>query len=52
MFQTDAIIESKFDVHQKCRGRRRLSYRLRSILNPLSELRAKLKINLLLKEMY
>ena len=27
IFQTYAILESKFDVYQKCRGQRRLSYR-------------------------
>ena len=44
IFQTDATIESNFDVQQKCRGQIYLSYRWRSILNPLSEFRVKLKI--------
>ena len=26
IFRTDATIESKFDVHRKCRARRALSY--------------------------
>ena len=44
MFENDAIIESKFDVHHNVRGRRRLSYRWTLIINPLSEFRENLKI--------
>ena len=44
IFQTDATIESNFDVQQKCIGQIRLSYRWWSILNPFSEVRVKLKI--------
>ena len=44
IFQTDATIGCKFDVQQCCRAPRALSYHIRTILNPSSELREKLKL--------
>ena len=44
MFQTDAIIESKIDIHRKCRAKRALSYFWRPFWNSLSEFWEKLKI--------
>ena len=44
IFQIDATIKCKFNVHQSCRAPRTLSYRLRAFLNPLREFREKLKI--------
>ena len=44
MFQIDATIQSKFDVHATCRARRARSYSWRQIQNSLSEFWEKLKI--------
>ena len=45
MFQIDATIGFKFDVHQNCRAPRALSYPLRGFLNPSGKFRTKIRKN-------
>ena len=44
IFQTDATLGCKFDLHQSCRAWLVLSYCCRAFLNPFSEFREKLTI--------